>query len=285
MRITNSYRLSLANGQKWDILGSEEILPWLEQFASIMRLKRTKPNGYSRMTFVNDARQVKRDRGFKELKSNLIKFYFDAESKDTICEIDSNGTEDPALYFLKMSFALYPAYERALDDGGLPLHSALIEKDGRGILLVGSGSTGKSTCCHRLPENWNALCDDEALIVKDKESNYFAHPMPTWSDYIWRNSKKTFDVQRHLPLSAIFFLEKSVTDRVVPIGNGMAAVLIYKSTEQVFDKVCRKFERKKKSVLKERLFKSGCELAKTVPSFILKVSLTGRFWEEIEKVF
>jgi hypothetical protein len=32
------------------------------------------------------------------------------------------------------------------------------------------------------------------------------------------------------------------------------------------------------------LFNNACELAKAVPAYILRVSLEGRFWEEMEKV-
>jgi hypothetical protein len=41
---------------------------------------------------------------------------------------------------------------------------------------------------------------------------------------------------------------------------------------------------KDKTAIKLRCFQNACELAKTIPAFSLRVSLGGRFWEEMERV-
>jgi len=110
---------------------------------------------------------------------------------------------------------------------------------GHGFLLAGQGGTGKSTCCRRLPNNWKPLCDDESLIVLDKSKVYHVHPFPTWSDYIQKRAKNIWDVQGSVPLSAIFFLEQSEKDEVIPLSKEQSAILMTKSSKQAYDRSWR----------------------------------------------
>lgn len=41
---------------------------------------------------------------------------------------------------------------------------------------------------------------------------------------------------------------------------------------------------KEEKVIRKKLFDNACQLAKAVPVFSLRVSLNGRFWENMEKV-
>jgi SynChlorMet cassette protein ScmC len=171
-----------------------------------------------------------------------------------------------------------------MDLGGLPLHAALVERNGMGILLAGHGGAGKSTCCQRLPSSWHALCDDETLVVINEEKQYFAHPFPTWSDYLWKRSERTWNVQKYVPLSAIFLLEQSETDEAIRIGQGQGATFINTLATDVCRRNWRNLDRKEERAQRKQLFQNACELARAVPAFKLRFSLNGRFWEKIEEV-
>jgi SynChlorMet cassette protein ScmC len=201
---------------------------------------------------------------------------------DILCDIGSEGNR--GIEFTKMRQATFPIFQRVHDNGGLPLHAALLEKDGRGVLLGGSGGMGKSTCCSRIPPHWHALCDDETLIVQHSQRKYRAHPFPTWSYYIGGGFERTWKVERSIPLSRIFFLEQSETDEVVPIGQGQAAIMIYQLANQVWQRFWGDPSKDQRRAHNRRLFNNASELAKNVPSYILRASLSGRFWEEMEKV-
>jgi len=276
-----AYSLTLADGASWNIVGSEELFPWLGRLAAIMELKACEPDRHPKVIFTG--RDLKSpSAAFKKDGSDSVVIRFDRNNRDAICEIRGEG--GGALSFTKMQLSLYPIYKRALDGGGLPLHSALIEKDGYGVMLAASGNRGKSTCCRRLPQGWTVLCDDETLVVRDRDKRYFGHPFPTWTDYILRNSTGTVDVQKYVPVSGIFFLEQNETDEAVPIGRGRAATMINQSAKQVFQRNCRNMDKRDAAALKMKVFENACELAKDIPAFILKVSMKGSFWEEIEKV-
>jgi SynChlorMet cassette protein ScmC len=202
---------------------------------------------------------------------------------DVLCEV-SHHDQVPEIQFLNMWYALLPIYQRSIYGGGLPLHAGLVELDGLGVLLAASGDKGKSTCCLRLPDYWKPLCDDETLVVLDKKKKYRAHPFPTWSEYYWKRSEKTWDVQYSLPLSGVFFLEQSDADEVVPVGEGQAAVLMSESASQVCEKFWRALDREDQRPFRNGLFNNACEIAKQIPAYRLSVSRHGRFWEKMEQV-
>jgi len=295
------YRLSLANGQGWDIIGSEETSLLVDKLALVMKLKPDKPNGFPRL-IISTMPQEKKGKDFmgglniEELPLNgweiqdfiSLQFWFHPDVPDVIYKIkqEKDVYEDVRKEYFKMSYSLYPVYRRTVALGGLPLHAGLIRYNGDGILLAGPTNVGKSTCCRRLNPPWHCLCDDEALIVRDNQSRYRVHPFPTWNDYLYRPSDKKWDVQYHLPLRALFFLEQAETDEVVPLTRAEATIFINRSvtevTQLIWLSLTKKIE-KKVSIFRKRIFENACELSKSIPTFSLRVSLKGRFWEKIEK--
>jgi SynChlorMet cassette protein ScmC len=183
-----------------------------------------------------------------------------------------------------MRFSLYPIYQQVQDSGGLPLHAGLVEHNGKGVLLAGPKNAGKSTCCRRLPKPWYPLCDEETLIVKVNQERYLAHPFPTWSEYLAKRSEQTWNVHSHVPISSIFFLEQAGFDEAIPLGQGEASVFINQLATQVCCRYWNNLGHEDLRTRKTKLFENVTELAEAVPAFRLRVSLKGRFWEEMEKV-
>ena len=294
----------MSNGHEWRLVGTKETQPWLNEFSRIMELKRAvTPNGNSRMIFMkscelksgNDsiAEVIKMSNELPEFDGlclngwrchdlKAVKLWYHDEFNDVICEMCDEDCHE--IDIIMMWQVLRPIYSSVKKFGGIPLHAALLEWNGHGIMIAAPGDTGKSTCSRRVPFPWKALCDDEALIVRDTHGKYMAHPFPTWSEYIFKRSNKTWNVERYVPVSAIFFLEQSITDEVIEIGDGEAAALINEYAVYVCRRNWRNMEREDEILLKKRVFENSCELAGVVPSYRLKASLTGRFWEKIEEV-
>lgn len=202
---------------------------------------------------------------------------------DVVCEVKNND-KIAEIEIINMWLALHPIYQRSMCIGGLPFHAGLIELDGRGVLLAAPGDTGKSTCCRRLPDYWKPLCDDEALVVFDTQKQYRTHPFPTWSNYLWRQSEKTWDVQYSVPLTGVFFLEQAAVDEIKPLGQGQAAVLMAASARQVCEKFWRTLAREDQRAFRKEIFDNACEMAKQIPAYRLCVSLNGAFWNKVEQV-
>jgi len=285
--IMNRYLMQLADGQKWYIMAGKGVRSWVKRLASIMELKTCQANPYSRLIFIKKRSdkewcKVLIKSGWRHHNLGALQFWFHWNVPDVICEIVDE--KDHILDIIKMWQALYPIYQRAQDSGGLPIHAALVKWNNKGVLLSASGNTGKSTCCRRLPHSWQVLCDDETLVVRNSQKKYVAHPFPTWSDYLRRNCEKTLNVQQYMPISAIFFLEQANIDEIVPLSQGKAAIFINKFATQICHRYWRNLDYEEEITFKKKLFNNACELAKTVPAFMLRVSLFGKFWNEIEKI-
>ena len=274
------YKLKLGNGQHWQLIAEDGLQPWLRKFASILRLYSSRKKINPKLIFTR--RKMNNKDGWREHDLKSMRFWSHPKAGDIICEIEGKKGEE--LDIIRMQQSLYPIYHRAQMSGGILLHAGLIEKSNQGILLAASGQTGKTTCCRRIPPPWNTLCDDEVLIVLDKRKNYSAHPFPTWSDYLWRHSHKTWDVQRCVSLRAIFFLKQAKTDKVIPLGQAEAATFINQLATQILSRSWRGLDNDKQRRMKRMLFDNACRLAKVAPAFILHFTLKGKFWEKIEEV-
>ena len=290
-KYSREYGMRLAAGKTWHIKAADCLSPWLDKLASITGLDTSGPNPHSQLLFIPNSpgKEIPGEASRSKLPQNgwsvhdfrALRIWFHPHMADVICEIGPEKV--PELDIARMWLSLYPIYHRAQGSGGLPFHAALIERDGVGVLLAGQGNAGKSTCCRRIPPPWQAWCDDEVLVVRDDGKGYQAHPFPTWSDYIFRQCDRTWNVEWHVPLSAIFFLERAEADEVASLGRGQAAVRIVQSTMQVWDKWFL-LDAKEKGASRSTCFENACELAKAVPAFLLRVSLKGQFWKEMEKV-
>ena len=184
--------------------------------------------------------------------------------------------------------------------GGVLLHSGLVAHPGMpslssigssgaecGILLAGRSGVGKSTAVRRLPSPWRALADDVTLVVRDEWGMYWAHPWPTWSRFFGEhagNGGDTWDVQRAVPLRAIFVLEQRAKDRAEAIGPGQAVCLLAELGLQTSTHVLRDIPLDEVADMNLQRFDNLCDLVQVVPAYLLDVSLNGAFWQEIERV-
>ena len=100
-----------------------------------------------------------------------------------------------------------------------------------------------------------------------------------------KRAPNTWDVQYSVPVSAIFFLERADNDEVTPLTASEASILMMESASQVC--VHSKTLYKQQPDLpefREKLFNNAFNLAMKIPAFRLRISLNGKFWEEVEKV-
>ena len=290
------YPLELADLGAWWLRASPQWQYWLDRLAGFLELEPGPRDGRPAMVFgsegeffpSNAAAPEKDDSwpwGLCELKS--FRFAVRPGTAEIFCEIrprpGDHQFDSEMIDVIKMRYIVYPFYLMAIQNGGLPIHGALFEREGRVVLLAASGNTGKSTCCERLPEPWKPLADDAVLVVKTKEG-YRAHPFPTWNDHVKKRADTRWDVQKSYPLDAIFFLEQAAVDSVVPLGqaettlglNDAALEGIIAIRAMIGQEWLRRFWL--------QVLDNSSTMARTLPAYILRVSLTGQFWKEMEKV-
>jgi SynChlorMet cassette protein ScmC len=198
-----------------------------------------------------------------------------------VCLLDPNNQKDsPAVNLTRLSLIIA---REAQARGGVLIHGALAERDGCGVILTAPGGTGKTTASNRFPAPWRSLCDDTTLVVKDAQGNYQAHPWPTWSRFLDGGPGGTWNVQSAVPLKGIFLLAQAPGDRAERVGPGHAVSLLVESVRQASMFMPLGLFKEEIRALNLERFNNLCALARVVPAHVLHISLTGTFWEEIDK--
>ena len=290
--------LVLADGSRWVIAaGDEEAAPIVSQLADAMQLRVMNPSaslppaalGTSRTGAVEPPRHgiVRRLLVLVDAhnpKASLATCHAPLPFEDdglVVCVLRSI-TYNIGLYIQLVALSSIVAHD-AQTRGGVLLHGALAEEDGIGVILAAPAGTGKTTASDRLLAPWRSLCDDTTLVVRDSQGNFWAHPWPTWSRFLAGGSGGTWDVQNAVPLKGIFFLSQAVEDRVESVGPGHAVSLLVECAEQTPQLMARSLSKEETRALHLERFNNLCALARVVPTHVLRISLTGAFWQEIEQ--
>lgn len=302
-KVGNTARLALANVNEWEIAaGNKEASCIVSRLIETMQFRPQQVSDLRLNVFVKDcignlqgnidqrdlftmhARCVYRE---SDIPEELVSASWDSLPNGgkgsvncVLTPAKSDNTLATQLTWLSLIISLH-----AETQGGVLLHGALAEKNGYGVILAGHGGAGKTTASQRFPLPWRSLCDDTTLVVCDKQGRYWAHPWPTWSKFLFGGTGGSWDVQHAVPLKGIFFLVQAREDRVIPIDEVNSICLLAESAEQASLAISRSVaEKSKLRDIRSRRFHNVCELAKAVPCYVLRLSLSGAFWEDIEKV-
>lgn len=93
----------------------------------------------------------------------------------------------------------------------------------------------------------------------------------------------TWDVQKAVPVKGIFFLVQAGKDRVDRVDAGQAVGLLKESVGQASGLMATGLSKDEVRALNLEQFNNICSLARVIPTHMLRISLTGTFWQEIEQ--
>jgi len=213
----------------------------------------------------------------------------DFESGPVFCFLPPPKNHD--LLVIGMLLISHAIAHAELLRGGLLVHGALATNPGHlegGIILAGPSAVGKTTASNRLPLPWRSLSDDTSLVVRDDRGQYMAHPWPTWSRFYSTREGNPglggkWEVQTGLPLQAFFFLAQAEKDRIVPLPTAPAVAYLMQTVQHVSLPMHSNMSAHQDQTLHENQLAAAEKLVRTIPVYTLHLSLTGTFWEGIEK--
>lgn len=274
------YHLTLADGSRWEIAAADaEAVEVVAQLGDAMQLRVT-PDASAPMQ--QGVMRLRVHTDWQDRGSSSLPMYTAVPAEDGgRCIYIQPPEPDNGMYLQLVRLALVVARD-VQTHGGMLIHGALAEQNGRGVILAAPGGRGKTTASNRLPPPWRSWCDDATLVVPDEHGNYWAHPWPTWSRFICHAAGGgTWDVQRAVPLKAIYVLSQACDDRVEPIGRGQTVSLLVECAEQAAILMGQGLAQAEKRTLHLERFNNLCSLVRVIPGAILHISLTGAFWELI----
>ena len=300
VNLRKAYLLQLSGGYAWELGpcegADEELGSWVDEFSSHLGLMRgegrtarkicfgrvLETNGHRddcRSSFIPPLAAGLPSEGWHEWGRAGAVLLRHPEVMDVFCGLYPSRSP----FIERMRHALVPVFDEIIEAGGMPIHGALLEWRGAGVLLLGESGAGKSTSCRRLPSGWRVHGDDLCLVVRNAEEGFRAHPMPTWSAVEAGEVRWPCLANRSVTVQALFRLRKSVQDRCEPISPAKATVALTDACAQAL-KPHYMLNPRSSAALRSRIFDNAAALARSVPAFRLHVSLTGRFWEMIEAI-
>ncbi len=271
--------LNLADGTRWNIhAGDAQAVRIVSRFGEVLQLPPGENSGPTLWVTVNDADSRKRP--VSEDPAVAVPPGIRPPLQKCVL---SPPTDHDMLTIQMMRLSLEIVRD-AQSRGGLLLHGALAENGSTGVILTGPGQVGKTTASRRLPPPWHSLCDDAALLVPVEGEIYRAHPWPTWSRLYSDGPGGSWDVQRAVPLRAIFFLAQSPDNRVSHIDTGQAIAMLMESVQQVSRPMTRELNELEIHALHREQLAAAGRVTRAIPIYMLHISLNGNFWKEIERV-
>lgn len=281
-----AFQLRLRNGQTWHIIGYGEQYGLARKLAHVMNLQAADANETAQqLIFVNATdpslkRYDSRNVVFSD-RQQRVRVWWQPDETSVHVEVLTLHFDADRYFALRMGVQMIHHLNSL--QGGLPLHCALTELDGAGVVLAAKSGTGKTTCCQRFPDYWHVLGDDEALLSKT-DTGFVAQAIPTWSHYILGEGYLTWQTEYSVPVRAIFFLEQAEQDSVMPLSKAVGGVRLYGAVNPVYHTFWKDLERPQGIVYRTVLFNNACDMVHDVPAFVLQVSRHGRFWQNIEEV-
>jgi len=196
--------------------------------------------------------------------------------------MNNQFNEEP--FFMQMGYISALISSIALDSGCLFIHGGLVEKDGIGVIFAGRSGVGKTTAVNRVPAPWMPLCDDSTFIVKDNQDAYWAHPMPTRSRFKDEGPGGVWNVQHSVPLKGIFFLIQDDNEHLIPLNRTNSAYLINRFADEAMGSLIGWTEGETRKAITMQILNNSSALAQAIPAYILGLSLTGTFWNDVDRV-
>jgi SynChlorMet cassette protein ScmC len=284
------YILDLGHGLRWQLSASSQGQFLLNELARVLGLRTGRNVQWPRLILGFNPQEFGEHypservppHGWDALEFAGSKIWSHSAAEHLLLDVQLGG--DPNDFFRAWSFVIQAIYSRGINVGGIPLHAALVERNGLAVALAGASGRGKSTCCNRIPHPWRVLSDDHTLVLPGRNGNSLAHPFPTWGDVLRGTQVETSCVERKVALSAIFFLEQGPSDEIESIGSAETALKINQSAHEIFGCNVATLEQPQRRHTKARLFENACEISKAVKAHVLRVSLRGRFWDKIDEV-
>ena len=152
------------------------------------------------------------------------------------------------------------------------MHGALLERNGRAVVISGPSGIGKSTTALRMGERFRILADDCLFFYRGKDG-WMVRPAPTWSVYLFAKPELTkCDIRVERPLSHILLLGRNAA-KYIPLEPEQSVIGVAPAfTDMVqwhmscFPEVlCRK--------LREAALDAAAEAARSIPCGALQLTL------------
>ena len=93
-----------------------------------------------------------------------------------------------------------------------------------------------------------------------------------------------WSIQYAVPLKAVFFLSQASEVRAEIMGQGKATCRLLEDSKEFSSLISPRMLKDEIRAHNLRRFDNACELVRSIPCYDLRLSMTGAFWHEIERL-
>ena len=152
------------------------------------------------------------------------------------------------------------------------VHGALLERDGKALLLCGPSGIGKSTTSLRLAKSMTILADDCFCLYR-REGAWYARPLPTWSSYLFGKARLAKCEARHETRVARLVIIGRNAEKYTELTPGEAMLGVANSFTEMVKWHVERFPEKLRSPLLAAAVDGASELSRTLPAGALQLTL------------
>ncbi|MBF0550100.1 MAG: SynChlorMet cassette protein ScmC [Deltaproteobacteria bacterium] len=278
------YSVSFSRQHVWNLTASPEVYWWLDHFASVMSLPFGADSAGARIVISSSADDMPvKKNGRPGFGGAYGRFVWHPDTRDIFVDIPSETRLEPGARSSSFKSLLLAMAALMSSAGGFLLHAATLVKDGEAVLVAASSGGGKSTTARRVPPPWAAPGDECCFLAPDGHDGYRVQVLPTWSRVAAdQAAEASWETQRSYPVRAVCVLKQDTQDSLSPLGITEGTVCLSDAARQAVWFPVTMMDDALKAWFLHRSFEAACAAAAKIPVFLLRSSLTGRFWEELE---
>jgi SynChlorMet cassette protein ScmC len=278
------YTLSLPQEHHFTITADPDRVWWLEAIAPLLSLS---PEEILNSGLISVAPLLPEDpirsEDWKVFGSGDGKIALNQKEKRIEIGIPDTNSDNPTFLSFSIKLLMVGMSAILLSEDCLLLHAATLVRDGQAVVLAASSGGGKSTSARRVPPPWSAPGDENCLVIPDGSGGYLVSVLPTVSIIAAGEEGLVWNPTLAYPLKAICILKQADEDTIESFSQSQAAVCMANSFSQATRNQFCLMDEKLQSEMRNLSFGNACTLVKKTPVYLLNATLTGRFWEVIEK--
>ena len=152
------------------------------------------------------------------------------------------------------------------------VHGALLERDGKALLLCGPSGIGKSTTSLRLAKSMTILADDCFCLYR-RDGAWYARPLPTWSSYLFGKARLARCEARHETHVAQLVIIGRSAEKYTKLTPGEAMLGVANSFTEMVKWHVERYPENLRSQLLAAAVDGASELSRTLPAGALQLTL------------
>lgn len=281
------YEISFSPQFSWALTADPKLRDWIDHFGSVMGLSKNRLSpSHSRILVQPESAppvHIQKKTGIRRIENYYARYTYCPEELSVAVTLLEQSGDDPKSRTLSFKALIITLAALMQQHGAIFLHAATLVKNDEAVIIAASSGGGKSTTASRVPPPWHAPGDECCIALRDSDG-YVVHVIPTWSAVLDDTHRSLrWDTKKSYRLRAFCVLMQDTKDEICRIGPAQSIAAITSSARQAAYIQLDRSGKDMNQLYFSECYRSAEEMSRTIPSYILRTTLTGQFWKILEE--